>query len=149
MKRRFPAPSALIDHRGAMAFIDELLDCDATAARCRAVIRADNPFLVGERLPGWVLLEYIAQSVAVFAGYRRRADGEAHRHGLLLGCRSMQLPGPDPRVKDVVDLRVEEVVRLDGFGNFRGAATCDGVLLAEGVLSVLETEQWPVTGGQA
>jgi len=143
----FPPPERLIDHRAAMSFIDGLESCDELWARCSSTIRDDNPFLVEGRLPNWVLIEYIAQSVAMFAGYRRSLDGAPHRHGLLLGCRSMTLADVVLNVGDRIETEVEEVVRLDDFGRFNGTARRNGEVLAEGALSVVETATWPDPAG--
>ncbi len=147
MNIAFPPPERLIDHRSVMSFVDGIESCDEALARCRATIRADNPFLVDGRLPNWVLIEYIAQSVAMFAGYRRSIEGAPHRHGLLLGCRSMTLADVVLEVGDRIETEVEEVVRLDDFGRFNGTARRDGEVLAQGALSVVETQSWPDPAG--
>ncbi len=142
LSRKFQNPETLVDHRKAMLFVDELVEIDDSSARCVATIRVDNPFLIGDRLPGWVLMEYIAQSVAIFAGHVRTTQGSEGRHGYLLGCRSLRLAEVELKVGDSIELFVEEAARLDSFGSYKGKAWHQGLEVAFGVLSVFESVEW-------
>lgn len=133
----------LSDHRGPMAFIDALVDVQPGCARCVATIRRDNPFLTNDRLPAWILVEYLAQSVAAFAGYLRAVEGKPRRHGLLIGCRNLRLTDAAPGVGDRLEMHVEEVVHLDDFGRFTGTARLEGRTVADGSLLVYESADWP------
>lgn len=134
---------SLTDHRNSMAFLDELVGMQEGSARCRAGIRADNPFLVDGMLPPWILIEYMAQSVAAFAGCLRAAEGREHRHGLLIGCRNVELGELALNVGDQLEVLVEETTRLDDFGSFRGTVHCADRQAARGSLLVYECAQWP------
>lgn len=137
---------SLSDHRGAMAFIDELVEAGTNGARCRAVIRSDNPFLVDGRLPGWILIEYIAQSVAIFAGHRRASEDSEHRHGLLLGCRNLRISREAIDIGSRLDIEIEEFARFDRLGSFNGRVFCEESVAANGILSVYEAAEWPEPG---
>lgn len=138
----------LVDHRGPMAFIDELVSARGDTGHCRAVIRADNPFLLGNRLPAWVLVEYMAQSVAVFAGYIRASGGMVHRHGLLLGCRNLRMADVALEVGTRLEIDVVETARFENLGNFSSKVICNASVAARGTLSVYEAAEWPtpITG---
>lgn len=136
--------SSLVDHRGPMAFIDELVSAEEDTGCCRTVIRADNPFLLNNRLQSWVLVEYMAQSVAVFAGHVRAARGMAHRHGLLLGCRNLHTSDVALEIGTILEIQVVETARFEGLGSFAGKVICNGTVAARGTLSVYETTEWPV-----
>lgn len=136
--------NTLVDHRGAMAFIDELVEAGGGTALCRAVVRADNPFLMRGRLPAWILVEYIAQSVAVFAGYIRASRGDEHRHGLLLGCRNLSLTEVALVPGSRLDIEITEIARFERLGSFKGRITCEDAEAASGTLSVYEATEWPV-----
>lgn len=136
----------LVDHRGPMAFIDELVSAEGDAARCRAVIRADNPFLLNNRLPVWVLVEYMAQSVAVFAGYMRASRGTERRHGLLLGCRNLRMADVALEIGTRLEIEVVQIARFESLGSFAGKVTCNETVAASGTLSVYEASEWPAPG---
>lgn len=135
----------LVDHRGPMAFIDELMAVDGDQGRCRALVRAGNPFLLDDRLPAWALVEYMAQSVAVFAGYARACKGDEHRHGLLLGCRNLHLADVALMIGSQLDIEVAEIASYEQLGSFSARVSCNGVEAARGTLSVYETEEWPAS----
>lgn len=133
----------LIDHRGTMALIDGLVAVHEGSAHCIATVRADNPFLVNGRLPAWILVEYLAQSVAVFVGHLRSVEHAPHRHGLLLGCRNLRLADVALNVGDRLELFVEEIIRLDEFGRFSGIARLGENEVASGLLLLYECIDWP------
>ncbi|GJL82854.1 MAG: hypothetical protein DHS20C01_24880 [marine bacterium B5-7] len=143
MNNCLPRPESLIEHRGSMLLIDELVSVADRTAHCVGYVRRDNPFLMDGHLPAWALLEYIAQAVATLAGYLRLTAGDQYLHGLLLGCRRMEFEDVLPSVEDRLDLHVEEILQLDKLGNFKGCAWLAGRKIASGVLSVYETEYWP------
>lgn len=136
----------LIDHRGPMAFIDELVSAEGDTACCRALIRADNPFLLDNRLPAWVLVEYMAQSVAAFAGYTRALRGTEHRRGLLLGCRNLRMANVALEIGTRLEIEVVQTARFESLGSFAGKVTCDETVAASGTLSVYEASEWPAPG---
>lgn len=136
---------SLIDHRGSMALVDALVEIQESSAHCIGVVRSDNPFLVDGRLPTWVLIEYLAQSVAVFVSHLRSIDNTPHRHGLLLGCRNLRLADIMLDVGDRLDLFVEEIIRLDEFGRFSGTARLGEHEVASGSLLLYESTDWPIS----
>lgn len=133
----------LIDHRGPMALVDRLVAVHKSSAHCLAEVRSDNPFLIDGRLPAWVLIEYLAQSVAVLVGHLRSTERAPHQHGLLLGCRNLRLADVALNVGDHLELFVEEIIRLDEFGRFRGSARLGENEVARGSLLLYECVDWP------
>jgi len=139
-------PSAqYVDHRGPMAFIDELVSVTGESARCCGVVRADNPFLVEDRLPSWILVEYMAQSVALFAGFTRATQGKEHQHGLLLGCRNLRLEDVAFEIGSRLVVEVVETARFEQLGSFSGTVTFEEMEVGTGTLSVYETTEWPAS----
>jgi len=87
----FPPVAELIPHAGPMRLVESVLAHEPDATRClvdpsRSALFRDGGALV----PVWVGLEYMAQCVAVHAGLRARARGEALRPGLFLGSRRVR-----------------------------------------------------------
>jgi predicted hotdog family 3-hydroxylacyl-ACP dehydratase len=77
----------LLPHRGAMRWIDRLLDCDADSVRVEAVVRDDHVLARADGVPAFAGIEFMAQAIACWAGTRALARGEAVRPGFLLGTR--------------------------------------------------------------
>lgn len=149
----------LIPHQGVMRLVDELVQHDEATAEVVARLTPDNAFADGEgRVPAWVGVELMAQSVAAWAGARAAERGEQQaRGGYLLGCRSYDCERDRfPRDAEL-RIHVREVLRQDnGFGSYTGEIHVDGERMARGKLSVLEAneqesggEPSPETGGNA
>ncbi|MEE5130970.1 hotdog family protein [Pseudomonas alliivorans] len=78
----------LIPHAGDMILIDQVLAFDEDQINTRLTVRPDGLFNEADgRLPAWVGVELMAQSVAAFAGCQARSKGEAVKLGFLLGSR--------------------------------------------------------------
>ena len=59
-----------VPHRGAMLLIDRLVSADAEGAVAEVIVPRDGLFLQDAGMPSWVGLEYMAQTVAAWAGWR-------------------------------------------------------------------------------
>ena len=75
-----------------MRLIDTLLAADATSARCAVTVGEGLVlFLTPEgRLPAWVGIELMAQSIAAYAGCQARQAGLPVELGFLLGTRKFE-----------------------------------------------------------
>lgn len=86
----FPPISELLPHRGAAVLLDRVLAHDATSTSCaadpgRAVLYRD----ADGRVPSYVGLELMAQTVAVHGGLSDREAGRPTRPGFFLGSRRL------------------------------------------------------------
>ena len=103
----FPSVDELVPHDAPMILVDELVEWSPTQARVRATIRAGGPFVVDGRIPATILLEYMAQAIAVADGMSARITGNTDV-GLLLGTRELGLACGHVSVGDVLDIRVRQ-----------------------------------------
>ena len=79
---------ALLPHEPPMVLIDRVLSFDEQHFETEVVIDADTPFAEADGVPGWVGIEYMAQTVAAKAGAQAREQGLPPTVGFLLGTRS-------------------------------------------------------------
>lgn len=79
-----------VPHRGAMLLLDRLLHADAETATAEVTVPRDGLFLQDEGMPAWVGLEYMAQTVAAWAGWQAVQAGQAVKLGFLLGTRKFE-----------------------------------------------------------
>lgn len=71
-----------------MVVIDELLDVGEDDITTQVVIRKDSPFAdPNGNVPSWVGIEYMAQSIAAWAGIQALKRGDDVTPGYLLGTR--------------------------------------------------------------
>jgi len=83
----------VVPHRGAMLLLERLLAHDEESIAVEAVVREDNAFADAEGVPIWVGIEYMAQTIAAWAGCRARQLNEPVKLGFLLGTRRFECAG--------------------------------------------------------
>lgn len=122
----FPAPASdFILQAPPMRFIDEVLRADQRGAATRTTVRADAIAAdTSGRLPACALIEVMAQTIGVFAGWVERSRGESPKPGLLLGTRRMTLEQSSFAPGDVLLCEVEKTFESDeGLWQFSCTAT--------------------------
>ena len=103
----YPSVDQLLPHDPPMLLVDELVEWSRTEARVRATIRPGGPFVVDGRVPATILLEYMAQAIAVAEGMSAQRDG-SRGVGLLLGTRELNLSCDHVGVGDVLEIHVRQ-----------------------------------------
>lgn len=110
-----------------MLLIDELIRADDQCLEAACVVRNDGLFALPDgRLPAMVSIEYMAQTVAAFAGVRATTRGDSIKPGLLLGARNFSASAaylsPGDRLRITVTLVIESANGLAVFDcEIRGA----------------------------
>lgn len=89
-----PAIETLLPHGRGMILIDRLTHCKGDLTRAEIAVRRDGRFADGGGVPGWVGLEYMAQTIAAAEGLTRLRAGKPVQVGLLLGCRAYRCATP-------------------------------------------------------
>jgi predicted hotdog family 3-hydroxylacyl-ACP dehydratase len=79
-----------VPHRGAMLLVDRLLAAHDDGAVAEVTVPRDGLFLHDAGMPSWVGIEYMAQTVAAWAGWRALQKGQAVQIGFLLGSRKYE-----------------------------------------------------------
>jgi len=130
---------AYVPHRGAMRLIDRVVAVDEAHAVAELDVPDDGLFVHDGAVPAWVGIEYMAQTVALWAGARAMRAGGAPAIGFLLGSRRYEagvaaFPGG-------ATLRVEarcEMAGDNGLGVFDCGIAMNGDIVATARLSVFE-----------
>ncbi len=74
-----------------MVLLDRVLETGEDHIVVEVTVRDDGLFAnTDHTVPAWVGLEYMAQAIAAFSGYRRKCRGEEIGLGFLLGTRHYQ-----------------------------------------------------------
>ncbi|KRG46016.1 dehydratase [Stenotrophomonas panacihumi] len=128
-----------IPHRGMMRLVDRVLACGEEDIVTEVRVPADALFGDASGVPAWMGVEYMAQTVAAWAGHRARARGEEPSIGFLLGTRRYQ--AHTPRFDAGALLRVEahcELMGDNGLGMFACRIVLGEAVLATANISVFE-----------
>jgi len=143
-----PALTDLVPHRPPMLLLDRLIAWDDEKVLCEVRIDRTSPFLEraqgparegsDELVPAVVGIEYMAQTVAVFAGLRARASGGEPRIGFLIGCRELLLSAEGFRVGDVLVVEARHVWGETEVGSFACKVARHDEVLVSGTLTVYQ-----------
>ncbi len=90
----WPDIRSLIPQSGAMVLLDRVIAVDEESLCAEVHIRPDSLFCAASGVGAWVGLEYMAQTIAAFAGYTAYLRGEAVKPGFLLGARRYECTLP-------------------------------------------------------
>jgi predicted hotdog family 3-hydroxylacyl-ACP dehydratase len=108
-----------VPHRDPMLLIHRLIEAGPSHAIAEVTVPADGLFVREGRVPGWVGIEYMAQTIAAWSGARDLAEGREPRQGMLLGTRRYHSAVSDfaPGMVLLVDAR-QEFAADNGLGMF-------------------------------
>ena len=137
---KVPALSELLVHQAPMILIDDLVDAGKEHIVCRVTIRKSGLFfdLESRTVPGYVGIEFMAQTVAGWAGYQAWRVGEKPAIGFLLGCRSYQCEKAAFDEGTVLDIHAELIMKSDTMAAFRCSIQHKGERWATCELNVYE-----------
>lgn len=77
----------LVPHRGAMSLLESIDEYGEDWLRASLTTRTTSTFAQAGGIPGWVGIEYMAQTAAAFGGIEQAQRGEPATIGLLIGSR--------------------------------------------------------------
>ncbi|MDR2016896.1 MAG: hypothetical protein LBP90_04765 [Burkholderiales bacterium] len=131
-----------LPHRPPMLLLDRVVEADESHIVCEVDLRVDSPFCDGAAVPGWVGVEYMAQTIGVLAGWRALAKQLPIKIGFLVGTRHYRSYVSQFQMGDV--LRVTAVAELlpdDGLVAMRCTLhSATDALLAEAMLLVFQPD---------
>jgi predicted hotdog family 3-hydroxylacyl-ACP dehydratase len=110
----------LLPHQAPMLLLDRLLDYQGARVRCETRVGARHGLLLDEqgKLPAWVGLELMAQTIAAWAGMRGRERGEPVRIGMLLGSRQYQSQVASFEAGELLVIEAECLLEDGGMASF-------------------------------
>jgi predicted hotdog family 3-hydroxylacyl-ACP dehydratase len=116
----WPNITSLIPHSSAMVLLDRVIAVDEESLCAEVRIRPDSLFCAASGVGAWVGLEYMAQTIAAFAGYTAYLRGEAVKPGFLLGARRYECTLPMFSLGSLLRVHVRRVLQSEnGLGSFQ------------------------------
>jgi predicted hotdog family 3-hydroxylacyl-ACP dehydratase len=92
-----------------MILIDRMVDATETGSTCEVTIEPQTLFLEPAGVPAFVGLEYMAQAVAAYGGYRSYLAGEPVAVGFLLGTPQLHTSCQFFHVRQTLQIQVTHV----------------------------------------
>ncbi|MEZ4616948.1 MAG: hotdog family protein [Caldilineaceae bacterium] len=131
----------LVPHAGNLRLLDAAIDGDEESLVAQVQIREDSLFFDGEGIGAWVGIEYMAQAVAAWAGWRARLAGGEPHIGFLLGSRNFRCDAPRFALGQVLCVQAHRQFQADnGLGQFDCSISIDGQCVAQAALTVFQPE---------
>jgi len=131
----------LVPHARPMCLLNRAVEGDEGSFVVEARIDDQNLFCGPSGVGGWVGVEYMAQAIAAWAGWRARLGGERPRIGFLLGTRRYTCARTSFRVGEVLRVIVHRTFQSDnGVGQFDCRIEIDRAEVAAAALNVFEPQ---------
>ncbi|MBV1915847.1 MAG: hotdog family protein [Pseudomonadales bacterium] len=122
------AVTELVPHSGKMSLLDRVTEYGEEWLQAEVTITKHSMFLAKQGVPGWVGLEYMAQTIAAFAGLQERLSDGPPKLGFLVGSRRYSCSQEYFPVGQTLRLRVErEMETKAGLNVFQCSLQGDGV----------------------
>lgn len=103
--------SRLIPQSGKMVLLDEALHGDSHSFTAKLRVKEDGLFNRGKEVPNLVTVEYMAQTIAAWAGYQAHLRDEAVTPGLLLGVRDYSSNVTNLFVDEALEVSVQRITQ--------------------------------------
>lgn len=81
----------LLPHRQGMLLLDRAIAIDQEGVKAEATVKENNLFVSQGQMGAWVLVEYMAQAMAMWVSWNAIEQGKEPPVGFLLGTRKFAL----------------------------------------------------------
>lgn len=119
-----------IPQKHPIVMIDTLEYCDKTSTKTGFTVDADSIFVKNGRLREPGIIENIAQSAAVGAGYEVKKMGSAPLLGFIGALKNLVIYEL-PKVGDLLETTVSAKAEVMGVTVIEGVSFCNGIKIAE------------------
>lgn len=109
----------LVPHAAPMLLLDALVASGDGYVECELVVREDGMFDAAGRVPAWLGMEYMAQTVAAYSGLQAHLKNERVKPGFLLGTRRFETNIEDFACGDILRVTAKCIIHgSSGMGAF-------------------------------
>jgi len=130
----------ILPHAAPMILIDAVKDYASDYIHTTLLVRNDAPFCSGGRVPAYVAIEYMAQSIAAWHSLNSEQNYMHAKIGFLLGSRNMQLETDFFYVGDQLDISCNAVFSHEGMAAFDCYLEHNGARMVQATLNVFQPE---------
>lgn len=115
----FPEIGNLVPHAVPMLLLDKVVGSGEDFLVCELAVRGDGLFDTGGRVPAWLGIEYMAQTVAAYSGLQAHLKHEPVKIGFLLGTRRFETNIEDFACGDILRITAKRIIHgSSGMGAF-------------------------------
>ncbi len=130
---------ALLPHREPMLLIDRALEADEDFVSATAMITSETIFVTDGQMPAHCLLEYMAQTMGLWACWNAKKKNLSPPVGFLLGTRSLKLAIDSIAVGTTLSLTAQRIyVSEEGLAQFDCVASIGDQLVAQAKINAYQ-----------
>jgi predicted hotdog family 3-hydroxylacyl-ACP dehydratase len=146
----FPPITSLVPHSATMLLLDRVVAADVESLQAEVAITPQTLFADADGVGSWIGVEYMAQAVAAFAGYRAicavtdagsQIDTcvKSGKIGFLLGSRRYTANRGHFALGSVLHIHVRQLLQADnGLGSFECFIAIGDECVANATLTVFQ-----------
>lgn len=109
----------VVPHAGLMSLLDRVIDFEDDSLRAEVAVGPESLFAEKKGIPAWVGIEYMAQTIAAYAGVQRRLNGLEVMVGFLVGSRRYESSHSYFPLGSILTVEVQREFQADnGLGVF-------------------------------
>lgn len=140
----FPPIEEILPHRGTMLLLDRMTAFTSESGSAEYAPRRDQWYSDAQgRMPAWIGLELMAQTIAAHVGLLKRREGAPTRQGALLGTRSYRSTRPAFCPDETLRIEATLVYRDNGgLGAYDCAILLGDETVATATLKVYEPDDF-------
>ncbi len=132
--------SKILIHKDTMLLIDEVVDFTENSLTTKLTITTESEFLNEDnQIPAWVGIEYMAQTIAAWAGVTHMIKKDEIKKGYLLGSRKYTSHVSHFTLGSELIISAKKVYEGNDLGVFDCSISSDK-LLAEASLNVYQPQ---------
>ena len=128
----------IVAHAPPMILIDRVLDHNENAIQASVTITQDSPFLYAGVVPSYVVIEYMAQSIAAYSGILACQKEQDVQIGFLLGTRKLELKTDCFEIGDEIVIEAEALYNDGEMASFDCLAKRNDKQVAQARLNVYQ-----------
>ncbi len=118
----------LVPHSGTMSLLDKVVEYGEDWLTAEVTISPETLFLTNNAVPAWVGVEYMAQTIAAFAGILAKTHQQDVKLGFLLGTRKYTTSVSSFPIGTRLIIRVEKELQSDdGLGVFNCSIDAENI----------------------
>lgn len=130
-----------IPHREPIRIISEVIEIKEESAVTGATVNSSWPLSGKDGVNSLVLIEAIAQTVALVEGLKKKKEGKAGAIGWLVGIKSAEFKKTKIPINTRLIIMVNKLYSLDNYGVIKGTVKSGDDVLAIAVLQVFRIDE--------
>lgn len=116
---RFPPLHTLVPHAATMLLLKRMVAVDEDCLWAETEITPASLFHDGSGVGSWIGIEYMAQTIAAYAGYHAQQRGDTPGIGFLLGTRRYACRTAQFATGSTLIIKAQKLLHTDnGLGSF-------------------------------